>query len=933
MENSTIRPRAPSTQIPLSAAPYAALLNALPEISAAPGRLRRWLEPMGLEAALWKAAGIRLAHMETALAAYTATGLDAATAQAHGLPGPAEVQGQEQRKGGEPFQLFGKGRQPVLVFPYHNPLGQIVDLATQAPPTRRRPALRFGLRGPYNSRLSRMPYGGWDRHRLQASPTVILTQGELAQLQLAQMGYAALGLRPGRDWSPLYLELLQGKQVRLALPNDAAGRSLTEWLLQRLPAHLPVQVLDPRWYGTEADVAARSVGLYQAHLPRVILEEGWLDAESWRHRCQQRPPTVASLRPPSPRGPTARQLHHITRLATAKVWLAARELWEQGPGGRQGELRLSLSQLMVRTGLSRPAVIGGLRQAGAQGLLKRQPGPPGRTAIYHGVTPLPYSLSPAGLLALDDLAVIKTAVVVAQQGLTSSIAALARRLGQTWRLARRAWRWLQQGGFAQLVNESRSQGYATGKQIAQGLKTGRAGPPKPAFSQPPGLFAGSTEPELGPALAGAFVEKDSMDSLNHLDPLTTESESAQLQTLLVEIGTYPGKASEIVRVTPAARLRRELLSTRAFAPAAPALWLQSALQGDWPIPDLALVRQCRQLGVDPGMTRQLLIAHPQRVRQQLAWLPGRGDLLNPPGYLVSAVYEDRPAPPGPGLPSRPAGGAPASRIVSPESPVDPDPAPFAAPPLTDPVLRELCFTRPDLTALWRLCQAAVTGTAADRAVLHLTVPQPAARERLQQGGGGLCPALSQWSGLSWIQTQLAPQAAELALEITVDPALQPAWDWPTLAADMAAAVESHTAGAPERVELAELLVRGRARWAGATETLTLTLGRALTAREARAVEISLWARHGDGAGWDLTVDESLRDRRAEQAELSAWLQDLAQARGEDVTDVARVVQQYAVRYGLEYLWGICKRMQAQRQIRKPIGWFRWACEYYGPAQP
>ena len=934
MQNSTIRARAPATQIPLSAAPYAALLSALPEISAAPGRLRRWLEPLGLDTALLTAAGIRLAHMAAAAAAYTATGLDAATAQAHGLPGPAELQGQVRSpKGGPPFQLFGQGRQPVLVFPYHNPLGQIVDLATQAPPTRRRPALRFGLRGPYNSRLSRMPYGGWDRHRLQASPTVILTQGELAQLQLAQMGYAALGLRPGRDWSPLYLELLQGKQVRLALPNDAAGRSLTEWLLQRLPTHLPVQVLDPRWYGTEADVAARSVGLYQAHLPRVILEEGWLDAESWRHRCQQRPPTVALLRPPSPRGPTARQLHHITRLATAKVWLAARELWEQGPGGRAGELRLSLSQLMVRTGLSRPAVIGGLRQAGAQGLLKRQPGPPGRTAIYHGVTPLPYSLSPAGLLALDDLAVIKTAVVVAQQGLTPSIAALARRLGQTWRLARRAWRWLQQGGFAQLVNESRSQGYATGKQIAQGLRAGRPGPPKPAFSQPPGLFAGSAEPDPGSALAGAFAEKDSVNSLTHLDPLTAESEatseSAQLQTLLLEIGIYSGKVSALMRTTPPAHLHRHLRSTRAFAPAAPAVWLLSALQGDWPIPDLALVRQCRQLGVDPGMTRQLLIAHPQRVRQQLAWLPGRGDLLNPPGYLVTAVYEDHPAPPGPELPSRPAPPPPARRIVSPESPVDP--APYMAPALTDPVLTELCFTRPDLTALWRLCQAEVTDPAAARAVLHLTVPHPAAQGRLQQGGRWI-PTLRH-EGLLWIRLQLAPQAADLDLEITVDPALQPAWDWPTLAADMAAAVESHTAGAPERVELAELLVRGRARWAGATETLTLTLGRALTAREARAVEISLWARHGDGAGWDLTVDASLRDRRAEQAELSAWLQDLAQARGEDVTDVARVVQQYAARYGLEYLWGICERMQAQRQIHKPIGWFRWACEYYGRAQP
>ena len=928
--HSTTPPRRPSPLFPLSAAPYAALLTALPAPSAAPGRMQRWLDQLGLDPQLLSAAGIRLATVDTARAAYTAAGLDAAQAQAHGLPGPAEVQGEGRSpKGGEPFQLFGKGRQPVLVFPYHNPLGQIVDLATQAPPTRRRPALRFGLRGPYNSRLSRMPYGGWDRPRLQHSPTVILTQGELAQLQLAQMGHAALGLRPGRDWSNLYLELLQGKQVRLALPNDAAGRTLTAWLLARLPAHLPVQVLDPRWYGAAGDVADRSASLYQTRLPRVILEESWLEVAAWRERCQELPPAETSGARRSLRGPTARQLQHITRRATAQVWLAAREVWEQAGYDRQGTLRLSLSQLMVRTGLSRPAVIGGLRQARAHGLLKRQPEHPGRSAVYIGVTPLPYRLSPAGLLALDDLALIKAALVVAQQGLSSSIAALARRLGHTWRLARRAWRWLQQGGFTQLVNKSRSPGAGTGKQITQDLKAGSHAARKPTFSQPAELFSDLRDgPDggAGSSLAGAFVTKDSMESLNHPDLLTAESDSAPLQTLLLEIGLYPGKASELMRTTPPEQLRQHLRSTRAFAPAAPALWLQSALQRDWPLPDLALVRRCRQLGVEPGMTKQLLTAHPERVRQQLDWLPLRGDLHNAPGYLVTAVFEDRPPPPAPApeaMPTQPA--APVAPPVVSAAPV-PAPAPYAAPPLTDPVLRELCFARPDLTALWRLCRAAVE-IQGDRAVLQLTVPHTAAQTRLLRGGRWI-PTLRH-EGLSWIKLQQAPQAAELALEISVAPALQPAWDWPTLAADMAAAVESHTAGAPEQVELAELLVRGRARWAGDTETLALTLARVLTAREARAVEISLWARHGDGAGWDLTVDESLRDLHAAQAELRAWLAAAAQAQGEDVTDVAQVVQQYAARYGLEFLWGICARMQAQRRVHKPIGWFRWACEFYG----
>ena len=929
--HSTTPARRGPPLVPLSAAPYTALLTALPEPSGATGRLHRWLAQLGLDPEVLRAAGIRLATVDTARAAYTAAGLDAAQAQAHGLPGPAEVQGEGRSpKGGEPFQLFGKGRQPVLVFPYHNPLGQIVDLATQAPPTRRRPALRFGLRGPYNSRLSRMPYGGWDRQRLQHSPTVILTQGELAQLQLAQMGHAALGLRPGRDWSNLYLELLQGKQVRLALPNDAAGRALTEWLLARLPTHLPVQVLDPRWYGAEEDVADRSASLYQTRLPRVILEECWLEVEAWRHRCQELPPAQTRADRRRHRGPTARQLQHITRLATAQVWLAARELWEQAGYDRQGTLRLSLSQLMERTGLSRPAVIGGLRQARAHGLLKRQPEHPGRTAVYRHVTPLPYRLSPAGLLALDDLALIKAALVVAHQGLSSSIAALARRLGHTWRLARRAWQWLQGGGFAQLVKESRSQGATTGKQIAQGLKPGVNPAVTPGFSQPLGLFSAlRDDPDggAGSSLAGAFVTKDSMESMNPPDLVTADTDSAPLQTLLLEIGIYSGKASELIRTTPPEQLRQHLRSTRAFAPAAPALWLQSALQRDWPLPDRALVRQCRQLGVGPGMTLRLLTAHPERVRQQLAWLPLRGDLHNAPGYLVTAVFEDRPPPPTPApeaIPTRPAapGAAP---VVSPES--VPAPAAYAAPPLTDPVLTELCFARPELIALWRLCQAHVEG-AGPGAVLHLTVPHERARELLLQGDLWQGRSLAR-QGLSWIQLQLVPQAETLEVAVEVDPALQPAWDWPALAADMAAAVESHTRGTPERVELAELLARGRAAWAAGPETLSLRLGRPLTRREKRAVSLSLWARHGAAASWDLTVDASLRDRAAEQAELVAWLAAVARAQGEDVTDVESVVQQYAQRYGLEFLWGICERLQAQRDIRKPIGWFRWACEHYG----
>ena len=90
---------------------------------------------MGLDSEVLAAAGSRVATMDTARAAYSAAGLDADTAQAHGLPGPAEVQGEGRSpKGGEPFQLFGKGRQPVLVFPYHNPLGQIVDLARRRHP-------------------------------------------------------------------------------------------------------------------------------------------------------------------------------------------------------------------------------------------------------------------------------------------------------------------------------------------------------------------------------------------------------------------------------------------------------------------------------------------------------------------------------------------------------------------------------------------------------------------------------------------------------------------------------------------------------------------------------------------------------------------------------------------------------------------------------
>ena len=768
-----------------------------------------------------------------------------------------------------------------------------------------------------------MPYGGWDRQRVKASPTVILTQGELAQLQLGTDGLRGAGPAPRRDWSNLYLELLQGKQVRLALPNTPAGRELTAWLLPRLPSHLEVRVLDPRWYDSEGDVAARSAALYQQRLPRLILAEGWLPVETWRQRCEELPPAETGAVRRSQRGPTARQLQHMTRLATAKVWLAARELWEEAGYDRQGALRLSLSQLMARTGLSRPAVSGGLQQARAHGLLKRQVHP-GRTAVYRHVTPLPYRLSAAGLLALDDLAVIKAALLVAQQELSHSIAALARRLGHTWRLARRAWQWLQGGGFAQLVKESRSQGVATGKEIAQGLKVGVNPAVTPAFSQDIGLFGDGPGGGAGPSLAGAFVAKDSMDSMNPPDFPTAESDSASLQTLLLEMGLYPGKATEIVRSTPPGRLQDQIYSTRAFAPAQPALWLQSALQGDWPIPDLALVRRCRQLGVAPGMTKRLLTAHPERVRQQLDWLPLRGDLLNAPGYLVTAVFEDRPPPPA--LPTAPTAPA-APPVVSAQS--VPAAAAYAAPPLTDPVLQELCFTRPDLTALWRLCQAEVTGTEDAQAVLHLTVPHPDAQVRLLQGGRMI--ASLQRNGLLWIQVELAPQAAELALEISVDPTLQPAWDWATLAADMAAAVESHTQGAPEQQEMADLLARSHSHWQEVTQTLSLTVGRQLTRREKRAVEVSLWARHGAAARWDLTVDASLRDLKAEQAELVAWLEAAGLARDEDVTDVARVVQQYGRRYGLEFLWSICERMQAQRDIRKPIGWFRWACEHYGQA--
>jgi len=78
----------------------------------------RALAARGLTVAFLTQAGLRTATPDDAVAAYRAAGLDAAGARALGLPGPMELQGHLRGvKGGPPFQMFGKGKRAVLVFP------------------------------------------------------------------------------------------------------------------------------------------------------------------------------------------------------------------------------------------------------------------------------------------------------------------------------------------------------------------------------------------------------------------------------------------------------------------------------------------------------------------------------------------------------------------------------------------------------------------------------------------------------------------------------------------------------------------------------------------------------------------------------------------------------------------------------------------------
>lgn len=634
----------------------AALMPAHAHIS-----LARWLtDDQGLDPDLVQAAGLRGATVAMALAAYRAVGLNEEQAPGLGLPGPAELQGQgSPTKPKAPFQPFGQGGHATLVVPFHDGQGRVVDLATLAPPRgRRRQVLHFGLRGGYDTRPARVLYGLWDRKRITASSTVILTEGILAQLQLAQSGQAALATRPGHDWCPAYRAFLHDKTVRLAYPNDEQGRQTTQRRLQALAQMgLGTQVLDPAWYGACRTVAERLRDWHVHGHADTWPEDLWLDGKTWQQRCQQR---VATRRDQSrrQRGPTALQLRQLTRPGALQVWLAARTAWEEAGFDRKnaGRLALSLNELERRTGLTRPTVLAGLRQAQRWGLVKTAPEAeqiPGGATIYRHITPVPDGWTPQGLTELGDWAVVKCALAVALDDTLTSISALARRTNLGWRLARRGWDWLQRAKCraVQPAGKEIAEPRATGdKEIAQPGDSAA----KPAITtlQPGPRTSSQAAPRPEDNMAEharAFVQNDSVESMESLDSMTTGDPSPaatdrDLQLLLSEIGVQPSLTEKILATHSRETVKRHVQDTLAFAPENAWSWCLTSLREKRPSVDRALVRACRTLGLSAGMTLELVSSQPARVRQQLAWLPQRGPLRNPPGYLVAAVYEDRPAP-------------------------------------------------------------------------------------------------------------------------------------------------------------------------------------------------------------------------------------------------------------------------------------------------
>lgn len=903
-------------------------------LATADRRSRRWLTRSGFTPARLEAAGIRVATIDTAQQAYTAAGIDANRARDLGLPGPAELHGQGRNpKGGEPLQMFGKGRESVLVCPFYDPFGHVVEIATVALPKRRRPARHFGRRGKYRERETRVPYGLQDRERISEAESVILTVGILSQLHLAQMDYAALALRPGDgyDWSGIYLEFCKDKKIQLAFPNDAKGRKLTEWLLQRLPKHWPVEVLAPEWYGTDPDVAARSTSLHQEGQHLVILPAFWVSADTWRQQCREQPVVRPATARRSRRGLTLRQLRNVTRLSTLKVHATLREAWERAGFDKRGsgELAVSITQLQTRTGLSRQAVFDGLAQAREQGLIKGQDTAQGRTTTYNHVTPLPPGLSAAALLPVDSLVLIKAAIATAQYGMAASIRALALLIGTSWRSAKRAWNWLRSDGLQALFYKDHNDPVSTVLQRSQQDQAALVQAQTSDFSRNNSLFDGPEAASRDGNLARALQGIESLESLISTNPVTADSRRGQLERLLHQIGVYPQAIERVFREHTLETVSRHLASTLAYAPARPWSWFLSSLRRNWRLPDQQLIRQCRELGIEAPMVQRLLLDHPGRVPQQLAWLPARRGIRDQAAALIEAVFADWAAPPPPPLRPQRAKPEPEERetVVAarpePEAPSvlsETSPGPFTALPGQNTELQVLCREKPDLVGLWRYCRAwrerQGRGT-----VLHIAVPHALAREIVLQGDWRVRSL--RHDGWRRVVAQLAPEAEICQLTVEVDPALQPVWDWPTLARDVIDTAWADL-GSQCAPDLEVLLPRCRPRWDG--ETLHLSVPRELSGRERRALGLALQLRMGAPGYLDVTQDDRLRDGEAEMAALIEIITEAQVARGRDADDVAALVRQYTAQYGLDYVWDQWDWVCQRRRVRNPVGLWRRACE-------
>ena len=365
---------------------------------------------------------------------------------------------------------------------------------------------------------------------------------------------------------------------------------------------------------------------------------------------------------------------------------------------------------------------------------------------------------------------------------------------------------------------------------------------------------------------------------------------------------------------PDAELAHWLDELEAFGQQA-AAWrfLNWATRGAWrPIPEanLALVRQCRTVGVDPRMTRKLVLTWPERVRQQLAWLPLRQVRAGQAaGTLVKAVYRDRAAPrPRPQrMEDRPA----AKPVSRPAQTAVEDPM---LPEITDPVMRLLRTWWPRLCPLWRVSQATVHRDG-PHAVLQVTVPHEFGRTVLAEGHEDLGRRLKE-DGLPEVLAELVPGTTRHDLQITVEFGWSVDLDWTELAVDIG--------DAREEEDLGRWLARGQVQWADTTQTWQLTLADELTHGESTDVWLALALRMGHNGYLEVTVDETLRDVVVQDA-LVAELINAMEERDLDPKGTARLVARQVAHYGLDYGWEKLAVVQRIRRLQNPLGAWRQAC--------